>query len=118
MDPIINPALFYWMSVAESIGIYAFILALISGITLVIVCGVYAFDSPWDEDEEKNFKKAIKILAIVLMLSILFSIFIPSKNTMIEMLIAKYATYDNANWTLETVKSAVDYIVEAIKSLK
>jgi len=45
-------------------------------------------------------------------------IFIPSRNTMLEMQIARYATYENAEWTVETIKSAVDYIVQAIGSLK
>jgi hypothetical protein len=43
---------------------------------------------------------------------------LPSDDTLIEMMIAKQATYDNAQWTLETLKSAVDYIVNAIKSVK
>lgn len=45
-------------------------------------------------------------------------IFVPTKSTFIEMQIARYATVENAEWTVETVKSAVDYIIEAIKQLK
>ena len=37
---------------------------------------------------------------------------------MIEMQIARYATYENAEWTVDAIKNAVDYVVQAVKSLK
>lgn len=33
-------------------------------------------------------------------------------------LVPKHATYDNAQLTIETIKSAVDYIVQAIQSVQ
>ncbi len=45
-------------------------------------------------------------------------VFIPDKQTMIEMLVAKTATVENAEWTVDAVKQAVDYIVSAIQTLK
>ena len=44
--------------------------------------------------------------------------FVPSKEALIEMQVARFATYENAEWTLDTVKAAVDYIVESIKSVR
>lgn len=41
-----------------------------------------------------------------------------AKDALIEMMIAKQATYENATWTLDALKSAVDYVVQAIQSLK
>ena len=52
------------------------------------------------------------------MVCLVLTIFVPSKSTMIEMMIAKYATYENADWTVESLKSVVDYIVEAFKAVK
>ena len=48
----------------------------------------------------------------------LIVIFAPSKQTMIEMLVAKYATVDNAEWTADALKSLVDYIVQAAQAIK
>ena len=45
-------------------------------------------------------------------------VFIPNKQTIIEMMIAKKATYDNVSWTIEQVKEAVDYVISAIKEIK
>ena len=118
MNYIINPAVFYWMSVIDSILFLAVGSAVLSGVAAVILFCIKTFDDYLDEDDEKKISKYIKPLSIVCIVSLIVTIFAPSKNTMIQMLVAKCATYDNANWTLETIKSAVDYIVEAIKSLK
>ena len=64
------------------------------------------------------FTKALKIAIGVLVISGLVLVFVPSKETLIEMMIAKQATYENATWTLDALKSAVDYVVQAIQSLK
>ena len=117
MNYIINPSVFYWISVVDAICFWSIGVALLSGIALVIMVCIRAFEY-LDDDDLKVIKKAIKISLTVFIVSVLIAIFTPSKDTMIQMLVAKCATYDNANWTLETIKSAVDYIVEAIKSLK
>ena len=46
---------------------------------------------------------------------VLISIFIPRKQTSVEMLVAKTATFDNVNWTVQQVKEIIDYIVSALK---
>ena len=57
------------------------------------------------DDERKTaqfFTKALKIAIGVLVISGLVLVFVPSKETLIEMMIAKQATYENATWTLDT----------------
>ena len=117
MNYIINPAVFYWMSVVDAVCFWSLGVALLSGIALVIIVCIRTFEY-FDDDDLKTVTKATKISLTVFIVSALITIFTPSKNTMIQILVAKCATYDNANWTLETIKSAADYIVEAIKSLK
>ena len=41
----------------------------------------------------------------------------PSEKRLIEMQIARFATVENAEWALDAIKSATDYIVSAIKEL-
>ncbi len=117
MNYIINPAVFYWMSVVDAVCFWSIGVALLSGIALVIMTCIRAFEY-LDDDDLKVVAKAIKISLTVFIVSALITIFTPSKNTMIQILVAKCATYDNASLTVESLKSAVDYIVEAIKSLK
>lgn len=72
-------------------------------------------------DERKAvrfFTKALKVGIGVCVIAGLFLVFVPSKETLIEMMIAKQATYENTTWTVDALKSAVDYVVQAIQSLK
>lgn len=45
------------------------------------------------------------------------SIFIPGKTTSVEMLVARTATFENVDWTVQQVKEVVDYIVSALKGV-
>ena len=128
MNYIINPSWFYWLGVVNSMR--GFMLA--AFIVAIIIIGVSLIVIPWNtyiirefpnvsDDERKTrqfFTKALKLAIDVCVGSALFLVFVPSKDTLIEMMIAKQATYENATWTLDALKSAVDYVVQAIQSLK
>ncbi len=128
MNYIINPSWFYWLGVVNSMRgfmIAAFVIA-------IIIIGVALIVIPWNtyiirefpnvsDDERKTlrfFTKALKVAIGVCVVAALFLVFVPSKDTLIEMMIAKQATYENATWTVDALKSAVDYVVQAIQSLK
>lgn len=123
MNYIINPAWFYWMSVASGIKMVVLVVAILMLFPCIgffinaCVEAEYGDDGFDDDDAKRSLKAGGKWLAISIVLFVVFA-FVPSKNTLIEMQIAKLATVENTNWTLETIKSAVDYIVEAIKSMK
>lgn len=111
MEYIINPSWFYFVSVLEclhitcSLATFAAVMAILA-FGLCVILGI--------KIDQKYFKPAFIGLAI----GILGFVFIPDETTMIEMMVAKYATVDNAQMTLDTIKSAVDYIVQAIAKLK
>jgi hypothetical protein len=114
---------FYWINVADRLNTVLFTIVIAIGVTeiiMMIVAGLsysmgkdYGPDDP-DLQMAKALIKPIIICGIVLAASMIGVVFIPSKNTLIEMQVARFATYENAEWTVETVKSAVDYIVDAI----
>ena len=128
MNYIINPSWFYWLGVIESMRhfmIAAFIISIAAIIVAIVIVPVdmrMIREFPDMSDDERKtvqfFTKALKIAIVVLVISGLILMFVPSKETLIEMMIAKQATYENATWTLDTLKSAVDYIIQAIQSLK
>ena len=139
MNYIINPSWFYWLGVVESMRCFM-IAAFIISIALIVVSLMKKSNNFIDEkiiipmnismirefpdisdDERKTaqfFTKALKIAIGVLVISGLILMFVPSKETLIEMMIAKQATYENATWTLDALKSAVDYVIQAMQSLK
>lgn len=113
MNYIINPSWFYWANVLTALNIVCYVLAIISGIILAIVIIGSTIDLCFDD-----FKKMAVICAIVFTISVLGAIFIPTEETMLKIMIAKYATKENLNITVDGIKSAVDYIVNAMKEIK
>ena len=139
---IIDPAAFYWMNV---LSIMQTAFSVIGGFTLTAFIALFITyiykkyglsepekpdkDSRYDveryqreiryyENDLKNLRMIKKYMLITLVagvLMVLVSIFIPGKQTSVEMLIARTATFDNVNWTAQQVKEIVDYIVNALK---
>ncbi len=135
MNYIINPNWFYWLQVINGLnvafeiiaGIAIFSVAVLAVIALVnYFAGKdyrYRVDEngkPTDSDwlSFLSMRKVTIIFTIIAMVSLIISIFIPSKETLISMMIAKYATKENLSMTVEGIKSAVDYIVNAMKEIK
>lgn len=117
MNYIIDPAWFYWVNAIDTINTVLLAVMLISCICTIAVFIMYYFCCV-DEEDYKPLKKLLNTLAIITLIFVVIYIFCPDKKTMIEMQVARFATYENAEWTVETVKSAVDYIVQVIKSIK
>lgn len=133
MDPIVSPWLIYLISVINSIRIFAFLLGLIFGLPLLICFVTDYFNSvnvdiltsyQLDEYEElkKRNSKQIKKYFILCLTFILVGLLIPSKETLITMLIANVITPDNINMSNELIKHNVqDYvniIVDGINKTK
>ena len=120
MNYIINPSVFYWMSVlngVRTIGVSLLAVAIVGLIVLVAIV-MTCLDYGFDDSDKKKITIVAKIAFPLLIVGSLIIVFIPDKQTMMEMLIAKTATVENAEWTVDAVKQAVDYIVNAIQTLK
>lgn len=113
---IISPAWFYWVDVVDAINCFA----IISAIILLLGTGLVSllFMDDVFGNERERYSKILPKTAIVGVIFLLAAIFIPSKETLIEMQIAKYATLENVEWTVDTIKDTVDYIVNAVGSIK
>lgn len=116
-DYIINPMWFYWLQVVDGIQGVFFVVAILSAIAL-IVCGIIACALYVDdcfEDESKKIVKCLRPTVFILVVSMLLVIFIPSKKTLIEMEIAKHATYSNVTSIKEQITDAADYILNKLE---
>lgn len=116
-----NPILFYLVDVAddiETVSIIALIFAIIA--VIATVCTYLSLDDDWSDEAElkESAKAAMKSELIVILVAIGFIVVIPSKETIYEMLIAKYATAENADKLLEGIKSATEFIIEKAKEIK
>lgn len=133
MDPIVSPWLIYLISVINSIRVFAFLLGLVFSIPLLIyfVSDFFNYINedilfPYQLDDYEELKKRnskqIKKYFILCLTFILVGLLIPSKETLITMLIANVITPDNINMSNELIKHNVqDYvniIVDGINKTK
>lgn len=109
---IIEPTWFYWLSVVDHLRFTVEAGLFIVGIGII---GLICFGPLI---EELDIRKWLKIGVITLIPLMILAVFIPSQETLITMMVAKYATYENVGLTVDALQSAVDYIIQSIQSLK
>lgn len=129
MTYIINPIWFYWLSVVDracqlvhTAAILLFLLSVALFVAAAFCKYAAVYSNTVDEEcfEYVTGAKMQRIATVVAVLAVIMSAiyaFIPSRETLIEMQIARFATVENAEWTLNAIKSATDYIISAIKEL-
>ena len=113
--PIVSPWIFYLINLLSNISDVCFMLALVSFLALLGLI-LYGFLAELDSDSEiwESFIKWRKRTAIALVISILGSTFIPTKELMYQMLVANFVTYENVETATDAIKDSVDYIFEKI----
>lgn len=108
MEPIINPLFFYLIYLAGNLRNTVEIL-IFGGLAIICATILYGLMDSFT----KYTNTLIKTFIIVVCVSIVIVIFIPSQETCYQMFVASLATPDNLNWVVDTGKSIADYIVES-----
>lgn len=117
MDYIINPMWIYWIHVLDGLKILNMVLTGIAiGCTLIL--GITWISMSMSDEEEKSVLKWLRIFFFCALGFVTIAIFIPSKETMIEMLVARFATHSNIAFGVEQVKEIVDYIIMTLNAVK
>lgn len=116
MNYYIDPKWIYWMNVLDSLKI----LLMVIGIAALVILGVIgiglATDGYFDDDEDS--KKVLKKLiggACVSICLLFASIFIPSRNTCIEMMVASVVNRENVSSAKEDILELIDHTIDKIK---
>ena len=121
---------FYWLSVAGKICGATYSLAILLATfsaTAYIATAVLKFNALDDDGFDREcpayivgakVQRVATVLAVLAVIMFAIYAFIPSRETLIEMQIAKFTTVENAERALDAVKSATDYIISAIKELQ
>ena len=118
MNYIIDPRIFYWISVLSSLKVVCIVGLVVTLFGTMITLTCVFDDLLWDDEEKKKAVKFAKVAAVFAVVFLLGVVFIPGKQTMIEMLVAKMATEQNVKLSVDTIKNLIDYIVEASKAIK
>jgi len=117
---IIDPKWIYWINVCGAIKGISIGIASCAFITFVIALIGAISNAEYGKDD-KDYRMSKVALWISIPILIIFTaaaVFIPSTKLMVEMEVARLATKENVELSLESLKSLVDYIVETIKKIK
>lgn len=126
MEPIISPWFFYFMEVGDSLDIVAFVFAVIAGIVwaglwIAALCQFDEYNTFKENLQDKAFQVCWRLgkkAMIIMFVLITTTVAIPSKQTMVEMVVTQQITPDNLDKGKDVVKSATDYIFEKLKETK
>lgn len=119
MTYYINPMWFYLMNVGDTLKNFLFMAGIITLIVAGVLCVTWCLDgcvsiSDMDDDEKKTFKLFKKFI-VASIIAMVIGIFVPSKETCIEMMIASQVTHENVSATKEEIYEIVDYITDKVK---
>lgn len=113
-EPIIDPMIFYWMDVLSNIKSLPYFLFILLVIFSGGACVTYT-DYCKEQSPVHRVAKRIAICLLILCpISASLSFFIPSKDTMYKMLIAKQVTPHTLQVTGETAEVIVDKISDKL----
>lgn len=112
---IINPMWFYLVDVLVGLDIVCFVLATLVGFGGLLFGGFFYADNFLYDEEKSRLMKWAKRWVVLTSILIILTILIPSKETMIQMQLAKFGTYENAGKAIEAIQDATDYILEHLK---
>ena len=123
MEPIISPWFFYFIDIGDSLDTLALTIAVITGIIWVglwIAASVMIDECRTLTENMQNkyirfcWKKG-KLFMIIMIVTAIIGIAIPSKSAMVEMAVMQQVTPNNIEKGKEIVKSTTDYIFEKLK---
>jgi len=103
------------MSVVDALRTFS-IIATIFHFSLSIILRFMALDT--FGDEEKTYKKRSSTSFVWSVIFGAMAILVPNKETLTQIMIARYATYDNASAAIQAVQNAADYIIEMVGKAK
>lgn len=120
-EPIISPWVFYLGDIVFSLNVLT-ILGVIVCIPLFLAvqrdlenlnkCGL--LDDDEQEAKLNKFMKFRKLICIAFCVFLFGCIFIPTKTTYYQMVVAHYVTYENLDKVKELTKDSINYILDKI----
>lgn len=99
---IIDPMWFYWIQVVDAIKT---LLMIISVIGVGIMMGMALISAL--EEEKKGLKRYI-CSTVLFTILLTVTLLIPERQTLIQMKIAEYATYENVDFVIEKITDVAE----------
>lgn len=113
-EPIIDPMLFYWMDVLSKVQALPIPLAFLSLISTCVAGMAYVEYSNEQHITYKVGRRLSCVFISLFLISLPLSFFMPDKDTMYKMMIAKQITPHNLQISGDTVDKALDKITDKV----
>ena len=132
-EPIINPWLLYLADVLDGLKILSWTVVAIACVYVIVCLAGVAVNRDLDDDDFKKWYCNLKKAILPTVVSMVFAIIMPSKDTLYKMAIAEALTPDNIkmaydvtgktandilNGGSEFIKDIMDYGVEKIDEIR
>lgn len=118
---IISPWLIYFISVVSSVraALIAATVILLFAAAISVCVALSTYNSPLSGDARVHaaVRKFIKPLLITGVICMVFSILVPSQETLIYMNVVKLGTRENIKLTVDAAKEVMDYITHSISTI-
>jgi len=124
MEPIVSPWLIYLLGIVNGVKSFFEFFAFLFGISWVITIAGLAVSRFCEDLKEYHpeWRRAFLVASIAFLLTATPAIFIPSRGTIIGMVVAKNVTHDNVEKIIdsghsvkEEIKKDIIEIIEAIQ---
>lgn len=112
-QPIISPWIFYFAEIAVSIKVVAGVIAGV--LAIVILVGVVCAITDNYELDKKRLAINTRYFIVPFIISLVLTIFCPTRNTVYNMFVANQITPNNIQQVQETGKDFVEYIIDKVK---
>lgn len=117
MEPVINPMLIYLVSFCDNIRTISVFLCASTIVAAIVIffCGILADET--DEDKDR-YISAIRYSIILFLISLVFVVIVPSRETALTMLAAYYITPDNIQAVQGNIVEFVAQLAAAVKGIQ
>lgn len=110
MTPIISPWWFYFFNLISNLRDVSFIVIPVIG----FICFAHGMYTLMDKDSSLKGFIPTSLMKIVLVICLIFSIILPSNETMYQMAAASLITPNNITSTTDFVTDTINAIVDAV----
>ena len=142
MNYIIDPSVFYWINVLSGLRVLFGVIGgiLIAGGLAFIIGYIYnKYQVIYYKNDnnkmigpkkaqaviyEVRYEQYLKICVkgavtctIIGTIMLIVCVLLPNKETSIQMLVSRTATFENVDWSVEQIKEIINYIVMSLKTV-
>ena len=114
MTYYINPIWFYLMNTCSALRVLLFILGAVAIFTFIFILLIFFANGCYMDEDEENVVKACKKFIICCLIGMTVGVFLPSKETCLEMMVASQVTHENVENVKEEIIEIVDYVTDKI----